>query len=62
MTVITGDRSNFVQNSNNVTSMSEVLFQTWERISQIEHENLCAVTFEDLLEQTGGMSEDMYYI
>ena len=42
--------------------MSEVLFQTWERISQIEHENLCAVTFEDLLEQTGGMSEDMYYI
>jgi len=62
MTVITGDRSNFVQNSNNVTPMSEALFQTWESITQIEQENLCAVTFDDLLEQTGGRNEDMYYI
>jgi Rrf2 family protein len=62
MTVITGDRSNFVQNSSNVTPMSEALFQTWESISQIEQEKLCAVTFDDLLEQTGGKNEDMYYI
>jgi hypothetical protein len=42
--------------------MSEALFQTWESITQIEQENLCAVTFDDLLEQTGGRNEDMYYI
>jgi Rrf2 family protein len=62
MTVIAGDRSNVVQNSNNITPMSEALFETWESISQIEQEKLCAVTFEDLLEQAGGQNEDMYYI
>ena len=62
MTVITGDRSNFAQNSNNVTPMSKVLFQTWGSISQREQENLCAVTFEDLLEKAGSNNEDMYYI
>ena len=62
MTVIAGDRSNFLQNSNNVTPMSKALFQTWENISQIEQEHLCAVTFEDLLKQAGSSNEDMYYI
>jgi hypothetical protein len=42
--------------------MSKVLFQTWGSISQREQENLCAVTFEDLLEKAGGNNEDMYYI
>lgn len=62
MAVVEGRRDEPTSSTAGDSPMARVLLDTWGEISAIQRDMLSAVTFADLVEQTQGQAESMYYI